>query len=157
MSEPPQPLTAEVAEATEAAEAAEMEADDPGPAPSAASESPGERAPAVSGAARSTFEMMMSDLRTATPVLKQFLSDVKMLLLSLFSFLYWKSQALWIEFGPQVEVFLFKTVNITRAKASQVQETVQTRLREAQVDDIINKKASSMKKWLNEQRKEKPG
>ena len=152
MSVPPQPLTVEVAEATEAAEAAEVEAGTPGAAPVAATE---ERAPGGSGASRSTFEMMVSDLRTATPVLMQFLSDVKMLLLSLFSLLYWKAQALWIEFGPQIEVFLFKTVNITRAKASQVQQTVQTRLREAQVDEIINEKASSMKKWLNEQRKEK--
>ena len=77
-----------------------------------------------------------------------------MLLLSLVSFLYWKVQALWIEFGPQIEVFLFRTANQTRAKASQVQETVQARLREAQVDELIQQKASSMKQWLNDQRKD---
>jgi len=112
---------------------------------------------AESGEARkegTTLGLLISDLRTATPVLVQFLSDVKMLLLSLVSFLYWKVQALWIEFGPQIEVFLFRTANQTRAKASQVQETVQARLREAQVDELIQQKASSMKQWLNDQRKD---
>ena len=112
---------------------------------------------AESGEAREegiTLGLLMSDLRTATPALVQFLSDVKMLLLSLVSFLYWKVQALWIEFGPQIEVFLFRTANQTRAKASQVQETVQARLREAQVDELIQQKASSMKQWLKDQSKE---